>query len=242
MTDQPENAAETGAESLLLGMGGAGVDYLFANAGTDFPPIIEALASLPATHVPQPVTVPHETAGVAMAHGYYLVTGRAQAVMVHVNVGLANATMGVINAASDNIPMLVMSGRTPITEHGHAGSRRTPIQYGQEMYDQSSLVRDVVKFTYEMRYPEQGAMLVDRALSIARAEPAGPVYLSLPREPLGARIPKEARPPAAPGPAVTASRPDAGAIGQLAAMIAAARAPVILVNRGDVAGRLSGRL
>ncbi|HUE46788.1 MAG TPA: thiamine pyrophosphate-binding protein, partial [Aestuariivirgaceae bacterium] len=96
---------ETGAEAVLLALKSGGVDFLFANAGTDFPPVIEAFAALGSDgRVPVPVTVPHETAAVAMAHGYYLVSGKPQAIMVHVNVGLANAAMGVINAASDNIP------------------------------------------------------------------------------------------------------------------------------------------
>ena len=135
--------AMTSAEALLRALKRQGIDYFLANAGTDFPPIIEALSRLAPDQAPQPVTVPHETAAVAMAHGYYLVSGKPLAVMVHVNVGLANAVMGVINAASDNIPLLVLSGRTPISEYGRPGSRVTPIQYGQEMYDQSSLVADV---------------------------------------------------------------------------------------------------
>jgi acetolactate synthase I/II/III large subunit len=185
---------KTGAESLLLGLKASGIDYIFANAGTDFPPIIEAFATLDADSVPMPVTVPHETAGVAMAHGYYLVTGQAQGAMVHVNVGLANSVMGVINAASDNVPVVMMSGRTPLTEGSRPGGRVTPIQYGQEMYDQSSLVADVVKFHYEMRYPEQGDMLAVRAATLAMSEPRGPVYLSLPREPLMEALPDKARP------------------------------------------------
>src|SRR5690606_21973413 len=182
MTKQDAGAAgertregQTGAETLLLGLKRAGIDYVFANAGTDFPPIIEAFVALDDASVPQPVTVPHETAGVAMAHGYYLVTGKPQAAMVHVNVGLANSAMGVINAASDNIPVLMMSGRTPITESGRLGARVTPIQYGQEMYDQNSLVSNVTKFSYEMRYPEQGDTLALRATTLAMSEPRGPV-------------------------------------------------------------------
>lgn len=235
-------APETGAEALLLGLRRVGVEYLFANAGTDFPPVIEALAHLPAAAMPQPVTVPHETAAIAMAHGYYLVTGRPQAVMVHVNVGLANAAMGVINAASDNIPVLVLSGRTPITERGRKGSRVTPIQYGQEMYDQASILRDVVKYTYEMRYPEQGAELAARAFSIATAQPRGPVYLSLPREPLAETIPQALRDLPHPPAAVTPAQPDPAAIATLAGWIARADAPVILCQRGDVAGALGAAL
>jgi len=239
MADPVQITPKTGAESLLLGLKAHGIDYLFANAGTDFPPIIEALVSLPADAMPEPVTVPHETAGVAMAHGYYLATGRPQAVMVHVNVGLANAAMGVINAASDNIPVLVMSGRTPITETGHKGSRMTPIQYGQEMYDQASLVSDVVKYHYEMRYPEQGEPLVSRALAIAASAPQGPVYLSLPREPLSATIPEAQQQSSSPRPAASATFPDPETVGRVAAALAAAKHPVILVQRGDPAGKLS---
>ena len=230
--------ATTGAEAVLIGLKAAGVDWLFANAGTDFPPIIEALAARGA-ETPVPVTAPHETAAVGMAHGYYLVTGRPQAVMVHVNVGLANAVMGLLNAASDNVPVIMMSGRTPLTETGRPGGRVSPIQYGQEMYDQSSLVRDVVKYTYEMRYPEQGGALAMRAVTLAMSAPRGPVYLSLPREPL-----MEACAVAAerPRPAASPAAPDPAAIAEAAALIRAARAPVILCQRGDADGRLGPAL
>ena len=205
MTDADTPAPETGAEALLTGLKASGIDYLFANAGTDFPSIIEAFASRDPDTMPTPVTVPHETAAVGMAHGYYLATGKPQSVMVHVNVGLANAVMGVLNAASDNVPLVMMSGRTPLTEAGYAGSRKSPIQYGQEMYDQTALVRDAVKFNYEMRYPDQGGMLAARAVSLAQSEPRGPVYLSLPREPLAEVVEAPRRSDPSPRPAATAT-------------------------------------
>ena len=242
MRDDAVRVPATGAESVLLGMKRSGIDYLFANAGTDFPPIIEALATLPVEAVPQPVTVPHETASVAMAHGYYLVTGRPQAVMVHVNVGLANAVMGVINAASDNIPVLVMSGRTPLTETGRKGHRSTPIHYGQEMYDQTSLVRDVVKYHYEMRYPEQGAALVGRAMALATSAPEGPVYLSLPREPLAEDIPAGSVPEESARPTATPAAPDPAAIETLAGWLRTAGRPVVICQRGDPQGRVADAL
>jgi acetolactate synthase I/II/III large subunit len=232
----------TGAESVLTGLKAHGVDYLFANAGTDFPPIIEAFCSLAEEAVPLPVTVPHETASVAMAHGYYLVTGRAQAVMVHVNVGLANAAMGTINAASDNIPVLLMSGRTPITETGRSGSRTSPIHYGQEMFDQSAIVSGAVKYHYEMRYPEQGEPLVARALAVAMSAPQGPVYLSLPREPLSETVEPGRVAPLHAGQPAQPPAPDPEAISTLAKWVESAHAPVILVQRGDWQGRLSQHL
>ena len=231
----------TGGEALLTALKASGIDYLFANAGTDFPPIIEGLARLPDDTAPTPVTVPHETAAVAMAHGYWLVTGRAQAVMVHVNVGLANAVMGAINAASDDVPMFLLSGRTPLTETGRKGGRMTPIQYGQEMYDQTGLVRGLVKFDYELRFPEQADNVTKRAAAIMEAAPSGPVYMSLPKEPLTEPLPEGFRP--APLPArVHPAAPEPEAVATLADWIAEARSPVVLCQRGDPAGVLGARL
>ena len=235
---EDQDRPKTGGEALLTALKACGIDYLFANAGTDFPPIIEGLARLPEGDVPTPVTVPHETAAMAMAHGHWLVTGRPQAVMVHVNVGLANAVMGVINAASDNIPVFVLSGRTPLTESGRKGGRMTPIQYGQEMYDQTSLVRDVVKFDYELRYPEQADSVTKRAASLMVSAPEGPVYMSLPKEPLTEPLPDGFAPVPVPASARPAA-PDAQAMHTLAAWIAEARMPVVLCQRGDPQGRLS---
>lgn len=81
--------ADTTAEAYLTLLADRGVDYLFGNAGTDFASVIEALskAQLGESKAPTPVTVPHENVAVAMAHGFYLATGRPQAVMLHVTVG-----------------------------------------------------------------------------------------------------------------------------------------------------------
>ncbi len=134
---------ETTAEAYLELLAARDVDYLFANAGTDFAPIIEAYArrenlNLPA---PKPMLVAHETVAVAMAHGYGMVTGRAQAVMVHVIVGLANALCGVINAARGNVLMLMTAGRTPITESYFLGCRDRPIHWAQESFGQGGSSR-----------------------------------------------------------------------------------------------------
>ena len=226
------------AQALLMRLKAHGIDYLFANGGTDFAPIIEAYAAGAANGapMPQPLIIPHETAAVAMAHGYYLATGRAQAVMVHVNVGLANCIMGLINAASENIPMVVLAGRTPVTEHQRLGSRMTPIQYGQEMRDQSAMIRELVKWDYELRYGEQVEALIDRAYTIAMSEPRGPVFLGLPREPLAEAMPEHwmaGRPRQV---APTAPQPDMPAIRAAAALLAVAQTPLVICQRGDPAG------
>jgi len=227
----------TAADVFLRRLKAHGVDYFFANGGTDFAPIVEAFAQGQAegTALPEPLITPHETAAVAMAHGYFLATGKPQALMVHTNVGLANAVMGAINAAADHIPMLICSGRTPVSETGHLGHRTAPINWGQDMHDQAALVRESVKWDFELRVPEQTADLVDRALGIAMSYPRGPVYLALPREALCAPCIE----PEDSGPALAPSRfgPHPKDIETAAEMILAARNPVVIAHRvGDDAG------
>src|SRR5487761_1587924 len=139
----------TVAEAYLALLADRGIDCLFANAGTDFAPIIEALAKAQASGLKtlRAVTVPHENVAVSMAIGYFLETGRPQLVMVHVNVGTANALCGVMNAWRGNIPVLFSAGRTPFSEEGGViGARSGEIHWPQEMRDQRSLLREVVKW------------------------------------------------------------------------------------------------
>jgi acetolactate synthase-1/2/3 large subunit len=164
----------------------------------------------------------------AMAHGQTMVSGRPQAVMVHVNLGTANALCGLVNAARENVPMLLCAGRTPITEAGPAGARSRPIHWAQEMFDQGALVREHVKWDYELRVAEQVETAVDRALAIATSEPKGPVYLSLPREVLAMAADTSPRRRRAAQRAPAAGEADAAAIEQAADLLAAARRPLLV--------------
>ena len=225
--------ATTAAEALLATLRLRGIEHLLANPGTDFAPLIEGLARRHESDLPMPeaVIVAHELAAISMAHGHWLASGRPLAVMVHVNVGLANGLMGIINAARDNVPMLILSGRTPLGETGRLGARDLPIHWGQDMRDQGAMLREFVKWDHELKLPEQAPEVIDRAMAIALTPPMGPVYLSLPREVLcapvaGATIPGRARlQPAAP------AVPEPAAIAEAAAWIAAARRPLVITQR-----------
>jgi acetolactate synthase-1/2/3 large subunit len=163
----------TVADAYLAVLADRGVDYLFANAGTDFAPLIEALAkaqTLGTAH-PTPIACPHENTAQHMAIGYYLVTGRPQLTMMHVNVGTANGMNGLLNASRGNVPMLFTAGRTPTNEHTLKGHRSLDIHWTQEMYDQSGMTREAVKWDYELRNVEQLETIVDRALSVMMSDP-----------------------------------------------------------------------
>ncbi|WP_423607392.1 thiamine pyrophosphate-requiring protein [Sphingomonas sp. MS122] len=203
---------------------------MFANGGTDFAPVIEGFAHAQVADfkVPTPMLVPHETAALGMAHGYYLATGKPQAVMVHTNVGLANCVMGLLNAASDQVPVIVASGLTPATEYGPLGHRNSPINWGQNMRDQTAMVREPVKWDATLAQPEQMASLVDRGVAIATSLPRGPVYLGLPRETLCEVVTYRDVPPRN-APARCAPHP--GAIAEAARLLGDARHPLIIAFR-----------
>ncbi|MEO8856797.1 MAG: thiamine pyrophosphate-requiring protein [Burkholderiaceae bacterium] len=229
--DNDGSRSHNTGEALLRLLASRGISYFFVNSGTDFPTLVEALAraSEEGFSIPRTLLIPHENVAVGMAYGVTLATGQAQAVMVHVNVGTANALCGVINAARENIPMLLAAGRTPWFEKGSPASRSLNIHWAQEMFDQAGMLREHVKWDYELRSAAQLEPVLDRALAIARSEPPGPVYLSLPREVLdqdsplpGAQATQRAALPAIPNPS---------AVAEVARALAQARLPLIVTSR-----------
>ena len=223
---------ETAAEALLVLLKERGVDYLFGNAGTDAAPLIEAFARLQAAGLPapKPVTVAHEMCALSMAQGYARVARRPAAVFVHVSVGTANAAAGIMNAARQGVPVLVMAGRTPILEDGATGARDLRIHWAQESYDQAAMVREYVKWDYELRDARQLGVVLDRALAAAMAHPQGPVYLALPRERLMETVGEFSFEERNRLDGRGASQPDPSSLERAAELVARARSPLVVAN------------
>ena len=223
---------ENTAQAYLELLRERGIKYFFGNAGTDFASLVDAFAKFAeeGKQHPRPITVPHEFVAVSMAHGYYMVTGEPQVVMVHVIVGTANASGAIINAARAQVPIIFSAGRTPLTEAGFTGSRNVLIHWAQESFDQASLVREFVKWDYELRNFAQLETVVDRALAIATSEPGGPVYLTLPREVLAESHAELTISTAPRQQAHRTTVPDAAQVKEVARLIAEAANPLIITS------------
>jgi acetolactate synthase-1/2/3 large subunit len=231
----PDPRETTAADVFLRALRAHGIDYFFANPGTDFPPVIEAFARAQkaGAAVPRPMVVPFESTAVSMAHGVYMVKGTPQAVMVHVSVGTGNTLNTLINASRDHIPMLLIAGRTPFSEGDAHGARNRHIHWAQEMFDQAGLVREMVKWDYELRMPDQAADSVARAMELMMAAPRGPAYLMLPREVLGSAV-RLGNEPISRRAVPATPYPDPAAIETLARMVLAAERPLIIAsNSGE---------
>ncbi|HEY4066620.1 MAG TPA: thiamine pyrophosphate-requiring protein [Burkholderiaceae bacterium] len=221
-------ATESVAEALLVLLKDRGIDCFYVGAGTDTAPVIEAYARAQEAglELPRPIVAGHENLAVGMAHGYYMVARRPQAVMLHVSVGTANAVCALMNAMRAQVPVLLMAGRTPWFEQGRLGSRSHEVHWAQEMFDQAGMVRELVKWDYELRDGLNVTEIVDRALGVAMTEPRGPVYLTLPRETLAQR--KESCVIGERGVVSSPAYPDPAVVAQLAQALAAAEFPAIV--------------
>src|SRR6187200_1025979 len=183
----------TTSSAILEALNEGGVEYLFANFGSDHPGLIEAIAQARAANKPCPkvITCPTEMVAMSAAHGYAQATGRAQAVLVHVDCGTQALGGAVHNAAKGRVPVLIVAGTSPATQEGEArGSRNEFIQWIQDVPDQRGLVRGYVRYENEIRVGANAKQIVHRALQFAHSEPRGPVYLTAAREVLESEVPR----------------------------------------------------
>jgi acetolactate synthase-1/2/3 large subunit len=175
------------AHYFLEGLVDLGVDYIFANLGTDHVSLIEEMArwDKEGRRHPEMILCPHEVVAVHMAGGYALATGRAQAVLVHVDAGTANACMAIQNLFRYRLPVMLFAGRAPYTIHGELpGSRDTYVHFVQDPFDIASIVRPYVKWEYSLPSGIVVKEALARASAFAHSDPPGPVYMMLPRETL----------------------------------------------------------
>jgi acetolactate synthase-1/2/3 large subunit len=175
------------AHYFLEGLVDLRVDYIFANLGTDHVSLIEEMArwDKEGRKHPEMILCPHEIVAVHMAGGYALATGRAQAVLVHVDAGTANACMAIQNLFRYRLPVMLFAGRAPHTLHGELrGSRDSYVHFVQDPFDIASIVRPYVKWEYSLPSGVVVKEALARAGAFAHSDPPGPVYMMLPRETL----------------------------------------------------------
>jgi acetolactate synthase-1/2/3 large subunit len=164
-----------------------GVDYIFANLGTDHVSLIEEMArwDKEGRKHPEVILCPHEVVAVHMAGGCALATGKCEAVLVHVDAGTANACMAIQNLFRYRLPVMLFAGRAPHTLHGELkGSRDTYVHFVQDPFDIASIVRPYVKWEYSLPSGIVVKEALARAAAFAQSDPPGPVYMMLPRETL----------------------------------------------------------
>ncbi|RYF68875.1 MAG: acetolactate synthase 3 large subunit, partial [Comamonadaceae bacterium] len=215
-----------GAEALLDALVECGVDTLFGYPGGAALPLYDALHGEPRL---RHILVRHEQAAVHAAEGYARSTGKVGVVLVTSGPGVGNTITGLLDAMSDSVPVLCISGQVSTAVIG--------TQAFQES-DALGMSRPVTKWNFQPRRAAQVADAVRRALSIAAGGRPGPVLLDVPKDvqlapvgtPVAARALRGIAPPALPR----------GSLQRAADLISTARRPVFyggggLVNAGPAA-------
>jgi acetolactate synthase-1/2/3 large subunit len=139
---------DNGAEAFIELLNANGVNYLFLNPGTDTYCIQEAISKFKALgkRTPEVILSLHESVAMAAAHGYFMVSGKPQVVLVHADLGPQQVGGALHNAQRGRAGIVLCSGRVPSSlEEG----RLNPVHWLQEQFDQSGVVRGYVKWDYE---------------------------------------------------------------------------------------------
>jgi acetolactate synthase-1/2/3 large subunit len=217
-----------GAEILLDTLIDHGIDTIFGYPGGAALPLYDALYSRPAL---RHILVRHEQAAVHAAEGYARTTGRIGVVLVTSGPGVGNTMTGLLDAMSDSIPVLCISGQVSTAVIGTNAFQEC---------DALGMSRPVTKWNHQPRTADDIAPSVRRALEMAMSGRPGPVLLDVPKDVQLARatavtVPTHHKPLRS-----TPRLPPADALGQAAEMLAHAKRPVLyggggLINSGPQA-------
>ena len=223
---------QTTGAALLEAMRENGIEYIFANLGSDHTALIEAWAAEPAgsRRYPQVITCPNEMVALTAAQGFAQVSGRAQAVVVHVECGTQALGGAIHNASKGRVPVLIFAGASPATQEGELrGSRNEFIHWIQDVFDQRGIVRGYMRYDNEIRTGKNVRQLVSRAMQFAYSDPQGPVYLMSTREVLEAPT-EPVKIDRAEWPAMAPSALPPDGVAKVAAALAEARRPLIVTT------------
>ncbi|MEJ8846660.1 biosynthetic-type acetolactate synthase large subunit [Variovorax rhizosphaerae] len=224
-----------GAVALLDTLIECGVDTIFGYPGGAALPLYDALHGEPRL---RHVLVRHEQAAVHAAEGYARTTGRVGVVLVTSGPGVGNTITGLLDAMSDSVPVLCISGQVATAVIGTNAFQES---------DALGMSRPVTKWNHQARVADEIPNVIRKALDIAASGRPGPVLVDVPKDvqltPLRhspAVVAKRSR-------TLRASMPPAVSLQRAADLLSTARRPVLyggggLVNSGASACEAFTRL
>jgi acetolactate synthase-1/2/3 large subunit len=223
----------TGAQALIKSLEMERVEVVFGLPGGCILPAYDPILDSPIRHI----LVRHEQGAGHMAEGYAHVTGRPGVAMVTSGPAATNLVTPLCDAYMDSVPMVAITGQVGRAVIGTDGFQEC---------DTVGITRSVTKHNELIMDPAEIPLLVRQAFHLATTGRPGPVLLDVPKDVLQAEVdwhwPSDDD--------VTASlpgyRPNMKGhplkIKEAAALIAAARKPVIYAGGGILKARAAGAL
>jgi benzoylformate decarboxylase len=220
MTNLDRTAAHDFIDVLLAW----GITDVFTCPGSTEAPFLDASLDRPQLKV---WLTTHEVTAVAMADGFARSTGTPAVAYLHTIVGLSNGLGAMYAAQLGRSPILVATGLKAAAIQSRRGFTAPP-----HIRD---LPRQFAKWEWQSLSAEHVAADTTRALQSATTSPPGPVWIGLAEDVMaGHGVGVASSSPSPKRRAVPAYSPDPAQVGDAAAMLAAAKRPLIVAG-ADIA-------
>jgi acetolactate synthase-1/2/3 large subunit len=221
-------AQMNGAQALIDTLVELDVQVVFGYPGGAVLPIYDALFAEPRL---RHILVRHEQAAVHAAEGYARTTGKPGVVLVTSGPGVSNTITGLLDAMSDSVPVVCISGQV--------ATRLIGTDAFQEA-DALGLSRPVTKWNGQIRSADEVSDLVRKAFTVASQGRPGPVLVDFPKDVQLAPVTSTSRANFARETERRQRNVPRNRVQQAAALIAAAQRPILyggggLINSGVAA-------
>ncbi len=172
----------------------------------------------------------HEQAGAFMADGLWRMTGVPGVIVGNQGPGVANLAAAAICAAKENTPTIFIAGQRQRFYEQRV--RKGRFQYThQPRYFEAAM-----KYVGVIEYPEQVDEIFHEAFRRALSGTPGPVYIEFPQNVMTTPLDLPPAPPPQPY-RLTRQAADPNRLAYAVTLIAAARAPILLVGQGVFVSR-----
>jgi acetolactate synthase-1/2/3 large subunit len=220
----------TGAQILWEALRREGVEVVFGYPGGAIMPAYDALLDSPIKHV----LVRHEQGAAHMADGYARASGKVGVAIATSGPGATNLVTGIATVMLDSVPIVCITGQVPSHVIGSDAFQETDI---------TGVTLPITKHNYLVHRADQIAPTIREAFYIARSGRPGPVLVDITKD-AQQRLAEVAWSDAPVS--LRGYRPEHIAgdadLARAAAMIDAAKRPVILTGHGIVKAGASALL
>ncbi|MDB4498824.1 biosynthetic-type acetolactate synthase large subunit [Akkermansiaceae bacterium] len=222
-----------GAQALIKTLDDLGIEYIFGYSGGAAIPIFDALETMKPKM--KFILVRHEQGAVHMADGYARATGRPAAVLVTSGPGAGNTVTGLMTAQMDSVPMIVVCGQ------------QVTWMLGKDAFQEADIFGitiPVVKHNYLVKETNDLVRVAREAYHIATTGRPGPVLIDVPKDVSSGDFTGDMDPDLdLPGyDPYESLNINPTSVEEAAALIAAAKRPVILAGQGTMISRADKEL
>ncbi len=153
-----------------------GVEYVFGVPGSPLGPLFDSLLRSERRGGPRAVLARHEAGAAFIADGYARESGRLGVCCSTTGPGATNLITGVASAYAEQIPMLVITSQTRISDFSFGSFQDS----SRDGIDIMSMFEHCTRFNSMVTHPNQLEKKLAAALASSMGNPKGPAHLSIP--------------------------------------------------------------